>query len=79
MAILVAAVPTPMPTHLLGLLSQRLCITKGPGGGLHVGLLGWARVNTVSQDAPPAADTREHLKPDSAQLLSRPVSQVSTG
>lgn len=48
-------------------------------GGLHVGLLGWASVNTVSQDAAPAADTREHLKPDSVQLLLRPVSQVSTG
>lgn len=66
MAILVAGVPTPVshtcvPTTPPKLLPQRLH-TKHPGGGLHVWLLAWARVNTVSHDAPRAADTGEHFE-----------------
>lgn len=61
MAILVAGVPTPVSPQPPPSSCPRDCtpnILVEP----HVWLLAWARVNTVSHDAPRAADTGEHFE-----------------
>lgn len=70
--------PHPCPHTPPRLLPQRLH-TKHPGGGLHVWLLAWARVNTVSHNAPRAADTGEHFEARQCPVALATISQVSAG